>query len=382
MIRPLTHTHMKKTYGNNHRARWAWPLPAVAIALLLITGCGGESIPEADAHAFTLSDTMMARIRLDTVRTQPVLHNVELNARIAPDDGRLANVYPIVGGQVSDVKVELGDRVKKGQTLAVIRSTEVAKFHRKLIDAQSDVEVAEKDLATKEDLYRAKLLSERKYVKAQYDLEKARAKLKGMEETFSIYRFEEGSQYVVTAPISGYIIHKDLVTNETLPEDHSDPLFAIAELDQVWVLAQVYESDIARVREGMRAEVTTLSYPDKVFTGRVDKISNVLDPVTRTMHIRINMPNTDELLKPEMIAHVSLTYGEDRELPAIPAQAVVADHGRQYVMVFKDRKNIETRPIAVDREYQGTAWVSHGLEPGEVIISKEQLYIYDALNDR
>lgn len=374
--------------------RWRYPnalsrntrscLRALSIALFagLFTACGGDEPPAKDTTAFALSDTMFERIGLDTVRLAPVENSVELNARITPDDGRLAKVYPIVSGQVVDVMVELGDHVAKGQTLAIIRSSQVAELERKLIDARSDMEVAEKNLSSKQELFDSHLLSERKLVEARYDLEKAKAKLRGMDEIFSIYQFKDGSQYIVKAPIGGYVIDKNVVRDETLPEDHGEAIFTIAELDRVWVLADVYESDIARVREGMSAQITTLSYPDKVFHGRVDKILNMLDPRTRTMRIRITLPNPDVLLKPEMIARVRLIYLEDRSLPAIPASAVINDNDRDHVMVFKDRLNIDTRKVTVDRTTDGTTWIADGLEPGEVIVSKEQLFLYDALNDR
>lgn len=365
-----------------YRAGVARTLPVMLVAAIGMSACHSDKAPTNDAKVFALSDTMMSRIGLDTVKISPVENSIELNARITPDDGRLASVYPIVGGQVTDVQVELGDHVSKGQTLAVIRSSEVADLERKLIDARSDMEVAEKNLSTKQDLFDSQLLSERKLVEARYELEKAKAKLKGMDEIFSIYQFKDGSQYVVKAPISGYVIDKAVVRDETLPEDHDEAIFTIAELDRVWVLADVYESDIARVKEGMTAQISTLSYPGKVFNGRVDKILNMLDPRTRTMRIRITLPNPDVMLKPEMIARVRLVYQEDRSLPSIPASAVINDNDRDQVMVFKDRMNIDTRRITLDRTTDNTSWVADGLKPGDVIVSKEQLFLYDALNDR
>lgn len=353
-----------------------------AASALLFPGCSPHPAPEDDTTAFTLSDTMMAHIGLDTARSKPVEKNIDLNARITPDEGRLAKVYPIVSGQVVQVNVELGDHVNKGQVLAVIRSSQVADFERKMISARSDVEVAEKNLSTKQDLYNSQLVSERKLVEARYDLEKARAKLKGMDEIFSIYEFKDGSQYIVKAPISGYVIAKAVVNDATLPEDNTNPIFTIAELDQVWVMADVYESDIARVKEGMRAQITTLSYPDTVFHGRVDKILNVLDPDTRTMRIRLTLPNPGVMLKPEMIAKVRLVYQEAHELPAIPAKAVIFDNSKQYVLIFKDKLNITVQEVTVAHTDGKTTWISKGLKPGDVVIDKEQLYIFKALTER
>lgn len=361
--------------------RPAW-YASFALLVLLAAGCGGHEAPVPDAHAFVLSDTMMKRIRLDTVRLAQVEGVINLNGRIAADENRMASVFAIMSGQVENVDVELGDHVQKGQVLAKIRSGEVAKMERKLIEARSNKEVAEKNLAVKQDLFNSSLLSERKLVEARYDLEKANAELKRMTEVFSIYTFEGGSRFVLRAPVSGYVIRKDIARDVTLPEDNHDPVFTIAELDKVWVLADVYESDIARVKEGMNAEVTTLSYPGKVMRGKVDRIFNILDPETRTMRIRITLDNPDVLLKPEMIARVQLTFQENENLPAIPADAVIQDAGKHFVMIFKDRRNIAVREIVPARTTANTLWVSEGLQPGEVVIGREQLFVYDALNER
>ena len=186
---------------------------------------------------------------------------------------------------------------------------------------------------------------------------------------------------MLRAPVCGYVIRKDIARDVTLPEDNHDPVFTIAELDKVWVLADVYESDIARVKEGMNAEVTTLSYPGKVMRGKVDRIFNILDPETRTMRIRITLDNPNVLLKPEMIARVQLTFQENENLPAIPADAVIQDAGKHFVMTFKDRRNIAVREIVPARTTANTLWVSEGLQPGEVVIGREQLFVYDALNE-
>lgn len=355
---------------------------AAALCTLLVAACGPGEPPPADARAFAVSDSMMARIALDTVKEQPVENRIELNGRIAAAADRLADIYAIVGGQVISVDAELGDRVTKGQTLAVIRSSEVAQFESELIDARSDVRFAQKNLQVQQDLFASKLISERELVQAQQELAKAQAQLRRIEETFAIYHFRDGSVYEVKAPISGYLIDRRVNKDVVLPAGQNERIFSIAELDEVWALAEVYESDIARVKEGLSAEISTLSYPDRAFPGTVDKIFNILDPRTRTMQVRVKLRNPETLLKPEMIARVRLTFLEGQRLPSIPAGAIISESGKQYVMVFKDRYNVLTRQVMPFRTTGATTWIAEGLEPGEVVISKGQLFIYDALNDR
>jgi len=360
-----------------------------AISMLVILACSSiimcctpdkaESLDEQ--KTFVLSDTMLRKITLDTVKIKAVNGVLNLNGKIVADENRMVEIFPIVGGNVLEVDAELGDYVKKNQPLAVIKSGEVAEYDRQLIDAQSDVLVAQKNLSVKQDLYESKLSSDRELVSAQKDLEKAEAGLQRISETFSIYNFNKKSEYRLKAPISGFIISKNIARDMTLPADRTESVFTVAELDEVWAIANVYESDISRIREQMNVEITTLSYPGEPIQGKIDKVFSVLDPETKTMKVRIRIVNPDFKLKPEMLASVKARYNEDKQLTAIPTSALIFDNSRDFVMIFKDRNNIETREVEVYKTTDDTTWITSGLKAGEVVISRNQLYIYDALND-
>src|SRR5690606_28677226 len=148
-----------------------------------------EELTEPERKTFVLSETMLGKIGLDTARITNAKGILNLNGKIEADQKRLVEIFPIVGGNVPSVTAELGDYVKKNQVLGVIRSEEVAEYDRQLIDARSDVLVAQKDLSVKADLYASKLVSERDIVAARRELEKAEAALKRIQETFSIYGF-------------------------------------------------------------------------------------------------------------------------------------------------------------------------------------------------
>ena len=350
--------------------------------LLAILGCHrSEQLVELDNKTFVLSETMLSSIGLDTVRVSTVKGVLNLNGKIQADENRLVEVFPIVGGNVMAINAELGDFVRKNQILGVIRSGEVAEYDRQLIDAQSDVLVAQKDLSVKRDLYESKLVSEREIIAAQKELEKAEAALKRIQETFAIYGFNAKSEYFLKSPIDGFVISKKINRDMTLPSGHNESVFTIAELSDVWAIANVYESDISRIEPGMDVQVSTLSYPGDVITGKIDKIFNILDPDTRTMKVRVRINNTDFKLKPEMLATTKITFSEAQSMPSVPSSAIIFDKSRQFVMTFKDRFNIDTREVEVYRSANGTAWIRSGIKDGEIVISHNQLFIYDALND-
>ncbi len=349
-------------------------------AIVLVQACKPRPVAVAEQH-FALTDTMLAHTDFAKAGLQQVTGSLKLYGKITADNSRQAQVFPVVGGSITSVTAELGDYVKQGQILAVIRSGEIAEYERQRQDAVNDVAIAEKNLQVAEDMYKGKLTSEKDLLTAQKELEKAKASLQRINEVYSIYSIGKGATYNVVAPISGFIIDRNITQNMQLRSDKGESMFSIAQIDEVWVVANVNESDISRISQGMEAEVRTISYPGKVFRGKVDRIFNVLDDNTRTMKIRISIPNADLLLKPEMSAVVSLKIREQKELVAIPSSAVIFDKSRNWVMVYQDREHIETRAVEVYSQNGDTAYIETGLQPGETVISENQMLIYDALND-
>lgn len=355
----------------------------MALTCLVILGfnaCKDKPKDEAP-EAFELTDTMMKRCEFTRASLADVKDELKLFGKVAADNNKMAHVYPITGGIVGDVKVELGDYVSQGQLLATVKSSEVADFQRQLLNAKSDMALSEKNLQVARDLFAGKLNSEKDVLASEKDLEKANAEMNRINEVYSIYHLKQGSEFRITAPISGFIINKDITQNEELRSDRSEEVFAIAQIDEVWVLANVNESNISKVAVGYEADVQTLSYPDKIFKGKVDKIFNVIDPTTKAMKILVKINNTDLLLKPEMNATVNLKFAENKKMIAIPSGAVLFDKNKNWVMVYKDKKHIETRMVEVYHQLGDITYISSGIEEGDKVISKNGLLIYDALND-
>jgi cobalt-zinc-cadmium efflux system membrane fusion protein len=349
--------------------------------IMSLSACRHAEKPEADGVVFSISDAMMKRCELTKASTEVVKNELNLFGKIAPDNSRQATIYPIMGGSVIKIFAELGDNVKQGQTLAIIRSGEVADFQRQLLDARADLALAEKNVSVARELFAGKINSERDVIAAQKEYEKARAELDRIEEVYRIYGLREGSLYNITAPISGFIVFKNITQNEQLRSDNTSAIFSIAQIDEVWVLANVNESDISKVQVGFEAEVKTISYPDRIFKGRVDRIFNAIDPSTKAMKILVKIHNGDLLLKPDMNATIVLKYEENKKLISIPSSSVIFDKSKYWVMVFKDRTNIETRQVEIYRQLGNVTYVLSGLHEGEVVISQNGLMIYDALND-
>ncbi|WP_406843657.1 efflux RND transporter periplasmic adaptor subunit [Flavobacterium soyae] len=353
----------------------------IAIVSLSLTSCKKEVENPQTNTSFALSDSMLKTTSTATAEKQTVKNELNFYGKITADNNKLIDVYPLVGGNVVKVNVELGDYVKKGQVLATIKSTDVADFEKQSIDAKSDLLVAKNNLKVATELFDGKLNSESDVLQAKAEVNKAQSQLSKIQETYKIYNIKAGSIYEVTAPISGFIIQKSINQDMLLRSDRSENIFDIAEISEVWAMANINEIDINKIKLGIDANVTTLSYPDKVFKGKVDKIFNVIDPETKAMQARIKLQNPGFLLKPDMNANIKLSYNENQTMIAIPSNAIVFDKSKNFVMIFKDRHNIETRQVEVYRVVGDTTYISSGLKENEKVITNNQLFIYRALND-
>lgn len=333
-------------------------------------------------ETFVLSNKMLQTTKTAPVTLEPLRNELNYYGKITTDNNKTIEVFPVVGGSVAKVYVELGDYVKKGQLLATIRSTEVADFEKELDDAKNDVIVAKNNLKVAQELFEGKLNAERDVLEAKSNYDKAKSQLQRIQETYKIYNIKSGAIYEVRSPLSGFIIQKDINENMLLRNDRSDNIFDIAEINDVWAIANVTESDINQIKLGENAAVTTLSYPDKVFNGKVDKIFNIIDPDTKAMKVLIKLNNPEYVLKPEMRASIKISYMEnDKKMLAIPASAVIFDKSKNFVIIYKDRNNIEVRQVEVFRQVGTTAYISSGVNEGEKVMTQNQLLVYGALNE-
>ncbi|MGV3587246.1 MAG: efflux RND transporter periplasmic adaptor subunit, partial [Adhaeribacter sp.] len=257
------------------------------------TLCSCQTTPTITAkpatNSFCLSDSLATNLKLDTALVRPVQNELTLSGKVTFDEKGVFKIFPLVGGHVLDVKVELGDYVEKGQVLAIIKSGEIADYEKQLIDARANLQLAQKNLEVAQDMFKAGLTSERDFIAAKKEHQNAKADIQKIQEIFKIYNITRNSEYVVKAPAAGFIAEKHINRDTQIRSDDAGNIFTISSMNQIWVMANVYETDIAKIQSGQEVEVTTLSYPDKVFRGKIDKSMNIIDPETRVMKVRIRM---------------------------------------------------------------------------------------------
>jgi cobalt-zinc-cadmium efflux system membrane fusion protein len=339
-----------------------------------------KNVVKADS-SFCVPAQLMSVIELDTVRFERVKGERNLTGKVTFDEEKVIKIFPLAGGIVQVVNVQLGDYVEKGKVLAVISSSDIANYEKDLSSSESNMSIAEKNLDASREMYNSGLVTEREYNTAQKEYNKAKSEVARVNEVLRIYSGSGKSDYIVRAPISGFIVEKKINASMQIRADNTDNLFTISDLKDIWIIANVYESDISKIKQGYKADVTTISYPDKIFKGTVDKVFNVLDPVNKVMKIRIQLNNDDYLLKPEMFASVKISYDEDLTLLTIPSKAVIFEHSKNYVVLYKDTCKVSIREIDIYKTLDEETYImGTDLKKNDLIVSQSQLLIYNALN--
>ena len=265
--------------------------------------------------------------KLAAVETRDLPTTLNANGSVTPDVNRTIHVTSLGSGRVLELKVRLGDYVKKGQELLSIRSADLAGAFSDYQKAAADERLAQKALERAQLLYSHGALAEKDLQQAEDTEEKAKVDVQNTEQHVRILGGDPAhpsSNFELRAPLSGTIVEQNVSGFEGIKSLDSTPnLFTIADLTQVWVLCDVYENDLGEVHLGDTAEIRLNAYPDKTYRGKVADISRVLDPATRSAKVRIVLANGDASLRPGMFAVSTFRSRKSQSRIVVPSTAII-----------------------------------------------------------
>jgi len=321
-----------------------------------------------------------SKIEVASAKIEDLMPMFSAGGKVTFDDLRVAHVFSPVTGRVTQVIAKPGQRVNKGDALVRISSPDVGSAHADVVKAQADMVAAEHDFSRQKELFALHAGSRRDYEMSEDNFSRAKAEFLRAQQKTQLLR--SGSvntvtqEYTLRAPIGGEVISRNVNPGTEVQGQYSGggavELFTIGELDVVWVLADVFEVDMARVQTGSPVKVKVIAYPNKVFEGKVEWISDALDPVSRTAKLRAAIPNPRKELKPEMYANVAIATQGRRTL-AVPQGAVFRLGEQTVVFVEKGQTGGETRferrPVTVEEESGGLLPVTRGLHEGERVVT-------------
>jgi len=396
------------TSDNRHEmSRRSLVRPGVALALVLFAaGAGigayrliaGQSLERAHAPAAVSQKSVPNLIRdgsrivvpegsplrgkltIGTVTQQQIDRTLQLPAIVEAEPARTVKVLPPVAGRLIDLKIQLGERVERGQELAVIDSSDLAQAYADEDKARSAVKMTKQalDRAVALEKYSAGSVKDRQqaendHAQAQAELERTQSRLRAIGVVADLK--EEGRKLSLKAPVSGSVIDLQVARGAHL-NDTTAAIMTIANLDEIWVTANVPEKDTALVAQGQAVDVVFAAYPGEVFKGRVLFVSDILDPDTRRTKVRIAFQNPNMRLKPNMFA--SATFVTPKQtVPIVPTTAVVLRNEADQVFVEIAPWTFEARPIEIDFQQGNQAVIAHGLEAGQRVVVRGAVLLND-----
>jgi len=333
-----------------------------------------QSRPTTGERAVVLTDAKLSDIRTDEVRERDRPGTLAASGKVQFDEGRVGRVLVPLAGPILELRAQVGDLVTKGQTLCVVQSREAALAVGDHIESHKDFELAEKTAAMTQDLFDHQEASKIALQQALNDLAKARSRVARNEEALRALGLHDedinaqtSGRVPVVSPLAGSVIERRVIEGQLAPADGT-PIFTIADLSSVWVVGDIFERDLQAVAVGDNATITTTAYPGEPFAGRVTYISAVIDPATRTVKVRLSVPNPNGRLKPEMFA--SIVFGartHDRVL-TVPSRAAFTEEGRTWVYIAQGQGRFVRRAIEVAQEAGDERRVLSGLQAGERVV--------------
>jgi cobalt-zinc-cadmium efflux system membrane fusion protein len=357
----------------------------ILIGFTFLGSCKEAEKKVEESQVICVSDSMQSRITLDTAKLSNISNQLQLSGEVGFDENKVVKVFPFSSGQVIEVKVSVGDKVNAGQVLAIIKSADIAGNYSDLKTTSSDVAIAKRQMDNAKILFEKGISSEKDFEEAKENYQKAISANQKIQDALKINgggNTSANGVYTIKAPIGGYIVEKKANAGNFIRNDNTENLFTISDLKDVWVWANVFETDISKIHEGYTAIVKTLAYPDKIFKGKIDKLSEVLSPDNKVMRIRINLPNEGLLLKPEMFTNVLIENTEQLKAISIPSDAMIFEGGKNYVVIYKAKCDLKLVEVQVLKTEEKRSYLSSGLNAGDIIISKNQLLFYNAILEK
>jgi membrane fusion protein, heavy metal efflux system len=314
------------------------------------------------------------------VTSKEVSRTLVLPAMVETDPARTVKVLPPVTGRVAELKVQLGERVVQGQDLAVIDSGDLAQAYSDVEKAQSSVTLTKKALDRQLGLLKIgggaikdREQAESDYSQAVAELDRSQTRLRSIG--VSAEQIAKSRLLTMKAPVAGSLIDLQVAPGAFL-NDVTAAAMTIANLDTIWVTANVPEKDISFVYNGQTVDVTFPSYPGKVFSGKVLFVSDVVEPDTRRTKVRIAFDNPDKAMKPNMFANATFVAPAMSQL-IVPTSALLMTNDRTSVFVEVADWAFERRDVDVAYQEGATAAVKTGLQPGERIVVKGAVRLND-----
>jgi cobalt-zinc-cadmium efflux system membrane fusion protein len=348
-----------------------------------MTSFSANAAKSATPELFNIPEDQMQHVQVVTIQPTTLKRTLRLTGAVAYNAFNTTPVITQVGGPVSRILVVPGQHVKAGEPMLDLSSPDYSQLLDSYLKAADSFRLAEKSYVRAQGLYEHHAIAEKDLEQAESDRTQAQADLNAAEQGMKILGIKNPQDLAkapssalipVLAPISGEVVER-LVQPGQVVQAGQTQAFTITDLGTVWVLANVYQADLAYVRNGDDVVVETDAYPDK-FHGRISYVSPALDPNTRTLQARILVDNPGEKLKRDMYCTVTVTAGVLSNVLAVPNSSVLRDDNNQpFVYVATGQNQFGRRDVDLGASQNGQTQITKGISVGDRVVGDGSLFL-------
>lgn len=360
---------------------------------IVLGGCqkekAGTAATPADSTQVEPDANLLAQLKMERVSETPVAETLRVAGNIDFDEHGLARIGASVTGRVTQLAVQLGQPVHKGETLALLNSSELSSAQLAYLKARSQTELFRRNAERARALFQADVISAAELQRRENEFEIAAAEARAARDQLRVLGVGEASLNKlaqsgaidsvtpVTASISGVVVERKIAAGQVVQP--ADVLFVVADLKRVWAVAQVPEQQINRVRVGqsVQLEIPALNHEKRV--GKLIYVGQTVNPETRTVLVRTELDNGDGQLKPAMLATM-LIEGVTVPRLVVPASAVVREEDEDHVFVAEADNRFRLVKVRLGPENQGRRVVQGGLKGGERVVTEGAFHLNNERN--
>jgi cobalt-zinc-cadmium efflux system membrane fusion protein len=363
-------------------------------SVVALSACKKATVQEAstaqsDAMRVIAPDSLQAQLQITDVASQEVSDTLRVAGQIDFDEQALTRIGSSVTGRVTQIQATLGQIVDKGDTLALINSSELSGAQLSYLKARSERELHRRNMARAKTLFEADVISAAEFQRRESEFEIASAETRAAQDQLRVLGVSPKSIEIlantgtidsvasVMATINGVVVERKVAAGQVVQA--SDVLFAVADLSRVWAVAQVPEQQVGQVKVGQSVTIEVPALGNEKLEGKLIYVGQTVNPETRTVLVRTALDNKSGRLKPSMLASMLIESTQVKRL-VVPITAVVRQDDTDHVFVVEADKRYRLTPVTLAAEHSGQRVVLDGLKPGMRIVSEGAFHLNNHRN--
>lgn len=357
-------------------------LASIAVLLLAAGGCKKKTAPaeaavQEDATVITVTPDLAKQLSIGEPKIEEVAGSLQVAARIDTDASRIARIGSPVAGRIIKLLVLEGQYVRRGESLATLHSTDLSDTQFSFIKANSQENLARQATERAEQLVKADVMGRAELERRRAELLQASTEAQAFRTQLGVLGMSDAAirklettrklnaDYPIISTISGTVLERKVTIGQIVQP--AEIAFMVADLSNVWVIADVPEQSAGKLHKGMEVIVKIPALPEQEIHGKLSYVSPIVDPGTRTVQVRMDLPNPKGIYKPAMLAGLTFVDASERK-NTIPSTAVVREENKDYVFVQIGPAKFMLREVSLGLEDGDRRVLESGVSPGEKIV--------------